>query len=341
MRTGAATIQGNPVLAKRAAGIFVLLACVGVLTNCLGISSAPSKTQAGTLALNRSALDFGSVTASSSKIMTVTATNSSEAAITIRGATVSTRSFSLAGPSLPLTIAAGQSAILSVEFSPSAPGTFKASLALGSDPGDGVTGISLSGTGTGVTQGQLGVSPTTLGAGRVIVGSSGVASGSLTASGASVTVTGAASSSSAFMIGGLSFPVTIQAGQSVPFMVTFSPQATGAASGTLTFTSNAQPSATVESLLGTGAAAPTHVVNLFWNASAAPDTVGYNIYRAAFGGSCGSFAKINPALNTSTLYSDGTVAGGASYCYATSAVTSSNQESAYSNIVANVQIPAP
>ena len=68
---------------------------------------------------------------------------------------------------------------------------------------------------------------------------------------------------------------------------------------------------------------------------------GYNIYRAVYTGSCGSFSKINSVLNTTTLYTDSAVVDGTSYCYATTAVDSSNQESAYSNIASNVQIPAP
>jgi fibronectin type 3 domain-containing protein len=45
-------------------------------------------------------------------------------------------------------------------------------------------------------------------------------------------------------------------------------------------------------------------------------------------------------LNTSTSYTDSVVVNGTSYCYAATAVDSSNQESGYSNIASNVQIPA-
>jgi hypothetical protein len=187
----------------------------------------------------------------------------------------------------------------------------------------------------------LGVAPTTLGIGSVVVGTSGNASASLTASGGDVTVTGAGSSNAAFSLSGLSLPVTIPAGQSVQFTVTFSPQTTGAASGTLTFNSNAQPSTTAEALTGTGTAAPVHSVNLSWNASSSPGISGYNIYRAVFAGSCGSYSRINPSLNVGTSYSDSDVTDGTDYCYATTAVNSSDEESAYSNIVSDVQIPAP
>jgi len=122
--------------------------------------------------------------------------------------------------------------------------------------------------------------------------------------------------------------------------VTFSPQTTGAVGATLTFGSNAQPSTTSETLSGTGTPAPTHTVNLSWNASTSSNISGYNVYRAVYVSSCGSFSKINSTLNTGTLYTDSAVTDGTSYCYATTAVNSSNEESGYSNIASNVQIPA-
>jgi fibronectin type 3 domain-containing protein len=84
-----------------------------------------------------------------------------------------------------------------------------------------------------------------------------------------------------------------------------------------------------------------HSVSLSWSASTSSDVSGYNIYRAAYTDSCGAFAKINSSLNTSTSYTDSAVTNGASYCYATTALNTSNEESAYSNVVSNVQIPSP
>jgi len=135
--------------------------------------------------------------------------------------------------------------------------------------------------------------------------------------------------------------LTIPAGQSASFTVTFSPQVTGAASASLTFTSNAQTTTTTETLSGTGTPPPVHTVSLSWNASTSPNISGYNIYRAVYTTSCGSFSKINSALNATTLYTDAVVTDGTAYCYATTAVNSSNEESGYSNIASDVQIPAP
>jgi fibronectin type 3 domain-containing protein len=79
---------------------------------------------------------------------------------------------------------------------------------------------------------------------------------------------------------------------------------------------------------------------LSWIASTSANISGYNIYRAIYVGSCGGFSKINGAtLNTGTIYTDSVVTNGTNYCYATTAVDSTNAESAYSNIVSNVQIP--
>jgi hypothetical protein len=187
---------------------------------------------------------------------------------------------------------------------------------------------------------QLSVTPATLALGSVADGSSATASGTLTASGGSVTLTGATSNSTMFAVGGLSLPTTVAAGQSVPFSVTFSPHVAGNASALLTFTSNAQPSTVTQSLSGSGTAAGTHSVNLSWNPSNSSGISGYNVYRAAYSASCGSFSRINAVVNTGTLYTDSAVANGGSYCYAATTIDSSNQESGYSNIVSNVQIPA-
>jgi hypothetical protein len=45
--------------------------------------------------------------------------------------------------------------------------------------------------------------------------------------------------------------------------------------------------------------------------------------------------------NTSTLYTDSSVVDGTSYCYASTALNTNNEESGYSNIVSNIQIPQP
>jgi hypothetical protein len=264
--------------------------------------------------------------------------SASGASVTVTAASTNNSAFTLSGLSLPVTIPAGQSVPFTITFHPTSVGSASATLTVTSNAQPTTSTETLTGTGTAVS-GQLSVSPSTLAVGNVVDGSSGTASGSLNASGSSVTITAASTNNSVFAISGLSLPVTIPAGQSVPFTITFSPTAVGSVSATLTVTSDAQPSTSTETLTGTGTAASTHSVSLSWNASASPNILGYNIYRAVYTTSCGSYTKVNSVLNTSTLYTDSTVANGSSYCYAATAVDTSNEESGYSNIVNNVQIP--
>jgi hypothetical protein len=297
----------------------------------------------GKLTASPTSIAFGSIAVgSTSTILTTTITNTGNATITFTSNAISA-SFSFGGIGTCNdpggTLAPSASCTFSAKFAPTAAGTINGSMTIGSNASNPTVTVPLSGTGTTATTGTLAASPTAMGLGSVVVGTSGTASGSLTASGASVTVNAVSSNNSAFSVGGLSLPITIPAGQKAAFTVTFSPQTTGAATAAFTFTSNAQSSTTVETLTGTGMPTPVHTVNLSWNASTSSGIVGYNVYRAPYTSSCGAYAKVNSVPNTGTLYTDAVVADGTNYCYATTAVDSSNRESGDSNIVLNVQIP--
>jgi fibronectin type 3 domain-containing protein len=131
-------------------------------------------------------------------------------------------------------------------------------------------------------------------------------------------------------------PGTIAAGQSLSFTVTFTPQASGATSASLSFASNASNSPAVQSMTGTGTAQIQHTVDLSWTASAG--AVGYNIYRGTVSG--GPYTIINSSLDATTTYIDSTVVSGQTYYYVTTAVNSDSQESGYSN-QAQAIIPNP
>ena len=184
----------------------------------------------------------------------------------------------------------------------------------------------------------MSVVPTSIDFGNVTVGTQATQTGTLNATVAAVTVSSGIVKGAAFSLSGLSFPVTIPAGQQVQFSVTFTPSANGVASGTVTFTSDAANSPTIESLTGTGAAPRQHSVSLSWTASISQGVIGYNIHRGVKSG--GPYSKINTVLNASTVYTDTSVVDGQTYFYVTTAVNSSNQESIYSN-QAQAVIPGP
>ncbi len=295
----------------------------------------------GAVGSNPTSLDFGTVTVGSKQVLSETVTNTGGSTLTISQVGVSGTGFSVSGISTPATLIAGQSATFSVTFTPLSAANASGSVTVTSTGANPTLTIPLTGTGTATT-GSLTASPSPIAIGSVVAGTSGSSTGSLTASGANVTVTAANSSNSRFVISGLSLPVTIVAGKSASFTVTYSPIVAGADSATLTFTSNAQPSTTTDTATGTGTAAPSHSVNLSWSASTSTGVSGYNIYRAIYTTSCGAYSKINGSTpDTLTTYTDASVTDGTNYCYATTAVNSSNEESGYSNIVSDVQIPPP
>src|SRR6202044_104881 len=108
--------------------------------------------------------------------------------------------------------------------------------------------------------------PASLNFGDVNVGATGTEAITLSATGASVTVSSDSSSKSQFVLQAVSLAFTIAAGMSSSFNVAFKPTGSGTVSGSLSFTSNAASSQTLESLTGIGTAT-AYTVNLSWNAS--------------------------------------------------------------------------
>jgi len=316
-------------------GALVIAAGLPLLIGCQGL--APSASKAGaTLSASSSPLSFGSVQNGKSSSLTESLTNASAEAVTISAATVSGAGFSLSGLSLPITLSSNQSVTFTLTFSPSAPGSASGMLAVVSTAANSPLDIPLSGTAK--AQGQLSVSPPTLNFGNVAVGAHSSLNGTLTATGSSLTISAASFDSNEFALSGISLPATLTAGQTTPFTVTFNPAASGTASATLSFSSDAANSPTAQALTGDGTGAPQHSVDLAWDASTGPDVVGYYVYRGGVSG--GPYAKVSSALDSSTTYTDNTVASGQTYYYVTTAVNGSGTESAYSNQVRAV-IPTP
>jgi hypothetical protein len=325
-----------PTVAGAANG--TLSVTVSGATSSVDIALSGTGYTPATLTATPASVAFGNVQTGQNSTQTETVKNTGGSNATISLATVSGTGFSISGITAPLTLTPGQSAAFNVTFAPQTVGNFSGSVAITSNASNPSLTISLSGSGTAPSSGQLSVSPATISVGNVTVGTSGSQTGTLNATGASVTVSAASVGSSEFVISGLAFPVTIAAGQSATFTVTFTPQTSGLASVSASFTSDASNSPAGATLTGTGVAAPIHTVNLSWNASTSQDVIGYNIYRRT--GTTGSYTQINPVLNATTTYVDTSVTDGQTYYYETTAVNSDNEESARSS-VATAVIPPP
>jgi hypothetical protein len=302
--------------------------------NTTTVSLSAGAPTAGYISPSATALNFGNTLVGTSLTSSVTLTNSGGSSVSISQAAVSGSGFSLSNFPGPLALAAGQSTTLSVIFTPTVSGSSSGTLTVASNASDPAISVALSGNGTSV--GQLSLSPASLSFGAIDIGTTESLSGTITASGASITISSISSTSSQFNLGGLTLPVTIAAGQSAPFSITFAPQTSGAASGSFSFVSNASNSPSTESVSGTGQTVQ-HTVALSWNASTS-SVSGYNVYRSA--AASGPYSKLDSSLDPATSYSDSTVQSGQTYYYVTTAVDSAGLESGYSNQVA-VQVPTP
>ena len=185
-----------------------------------------------------------------------------------------------------------------------------------------------------VPAGALAVEPAKVDFGKVTVGTRKDQIGILTAGDSSITVTSADWTGDGYSVSGIAFPLTVPAGQSVPFKITFEPHRSGAAAGKITFQSDATnvPNAAFK---GHGTQTSAHSVTLSWRATAA-SILGYNIYRGA--ASAGPFSKINSSPLPKPTFTDASVVGGTTYFYMTTAVSKNGRESKYSNRV-QVSIP--
>ena len=319
----------------------LILSAASLLTGCGGgqtaSSTAPGKVGAdpGQLVISLSPSNFGNVAVGSSSAHTGTLTAGSSS-VTISSVNGSGSGFSISGISYPTTLAAGERLSFTVIFAPQSAGAVSELISFISDAANSPTSRALTGTGTapsgngGSTAGQLSLSLSPSNFGSVTIGSSTAKTGTLSAGSSAVTVMSGSGTGSGFSLSGISFPVTIAAGHSISFALTFSPQSAGAVSGNVSFVSDAMNSPTSEAVTGTGtAASEMHSVSLFWSPSPS-EVVGYNVYRGTAPG--GPYpAKLTSTPQPTTSLIDNAVMGGTTYYYVATSVDDNSVESVYSD----------
>src|SRR5580692_11648 len=130
----------------KAIGALLLFTCMLVMAGCQGVSAgAPSQSQPGDLILASTNLDFGSVPAGTTKTLSATATNNGSVSVTVNQVFISTPYFTMTTPSLPVTVAAGQSTPITIAFTPNTTGSFSAMATIGSDGSDPSMNLMLTG----------------------------------------------------------------------------------------------------------------------------------------------------------------------------------------------------
>ena len=309
-----------------------------IVAGCISLSSLDARAATQQLTCSPSVVAFGRVKIGASKTEIITFTNRGKTRLKILAIALHGQEFSTHQLTLPFTLAAGKSISVNLKFRPTAVGRREAKSTATSNASNPTLDFEIMGTGEAsrapAAKGTLTVAPASLNFGDVPVGTTETRSIRMSASGASVILSSHASSSSEFVLDGISLPLTIAAGESVSFNVAFTPKRSGTQSGTLSFVSNASDAKTSERLSGTGSAT-AYSVNLYWNASS--DVSGYNVYRST--SPSGAYAKLNSRLDANTAYTDGTVVSGQTYYYEATSVNARGTESARSTPPVEAKVP--
>lgn len=204
-----------------------------------------------TLSANPASVSFTGVTVGSSGSSSVTITNSGNTSLTISQVSVNAKDFAASGISTPLTLSAGQNAVMNVSFKPTASEQISGNISVASSQGASAV-IPVAGGGV---QAALTVTPSSVNFGNVSVGSPNSQTIQLTNSGTGVlTISQASVTGAGYSTSALSLPVSLNPNQATTFNVQFAPASAGSASGSVSVVSNAPNSPAVIGLSGTGVA---------------------------------------------------------------------------------------
>jgi Domain of unknown function (DUF4082)/Abnormal spindle-like microcephaly-assoc'd, ASPM-SPD-2-Hydin len=273
-------------------------------------------------------ISFGNVTLGVSNTQTLTVRDSGNANLIVSQATIVGTGFSMSGPTLPVTVAPGQSAAFTVRYAPGTAGSSTGTMSIGSNAPQSPLVVPLSGAGVSQSL-QLSANPSSLAFGNVTEGTSGKESVTLTNTGnAAVSVSKLTPSGTYFSVGGLVTPVTLAPGQTASFSAVFAPTTTGTFTGSISVASTATNSPLSIPLSGSGIANTTHKAVLSWTPSTSVVS-GYNVYRGSQKG--GPYTKITSSLVPGSTYTDLNVQAGLTYYYVVTSVESNGMESTYSS----------
>lgn len=273
--------------------LVVLTLALSVAANGQGVVT-PS-----TLSFSPSSANFGSVITGTSQALSVTIKNTGRVGVTISGESIHATGFSLSGLTIPRTIAAGTSVVLSVRFAPASTGLFSGYISF---TGNFTTGsVQYPVSGTGVKPGTISATPSSASFGTVATGTTNSQTVQLKNTGGStLTISSAAVSGTGFKISGITVPLTLAAAQTKSFTVSFGPTASGSVTGSVTIRSNASNPTYTMALSGTGGSA-TRTISL--------STSSLNFGNEVVGGSIPLGVAVKNTGNSSLTISQVGIAG--------------------------------
>ena len=281
--------KGTITITSNAAGSPSLVALSG--TGTTGATAAALTVTPTTIA-------FGSVAVGSEQTQTVHVENTGNETATISKLTISGTGVSVSGMTAPATLAAGQTANLTVTYKPVAAGTLTASLAIASNATDTNVVVGINATATSST---LAATPSSVSFGNVAVGSDTTQTIRLQNIGTSqVTISAITASVSSIAISGVTLPIKLASGTSATLTAGYKPTAAGSVTGKITVTSNAVGSPTIVDLSATAAAAAVQLT---------PSASSLSFGNVTVGSSGTSQLTVKSTGNTNVTISKVTVSG--------------------------------
>ena len=343
------TVNGFPGAVTLAAGQSLPLTAsfapttTGTVAGSLSVASTATNSPAtislsGTgvqpqISVIPSSISFGTVTVGVTNTQTITVRNPGTATLSVTQASLSGAGFTLSGLALPLAVPPGSSSSFNMAFAPAAANGYSGSLTLISNTPNSPLVIPFTGTGISSVL-QLSASPASLSFGSLTTGTSATQSVTVTNTGnSSVSISQFSASGTGYTTSAVALPLSLAAGQSTSFSVTFAPTLTGSLSGSVTVVSNAASSPLIVSLSGSATAPTSHMVSLSWAPSSTTYS-GFNVYRGTTSG--GPYTRVDSSMVPSTTYTDTTVASGQTYYYVATQLDTSGAESGYSSEVSAV-----
>lgn len=274
---------------------------------------------------------FGSVAVGSTNSQTIQLKNAGTSPLSISAITAIGTGFSVSGLKLPLALAVGTTANLTLAFAPKSAGAVTGSATITGN----FTTVSVPTSGTGVaTTASLSASATTESFGNVTVGTSDSATVSLTNTGnASVTISSVTSGVTGVTASG-GTNVILSPGQSTSVALKFAPTKAGAVSGNVVVASTAKNSPIDIAVSGDGVAASAHTVTLNWGKSPTATVTGYDVFRGTVSG--GPYTQIGSTSSSVLDYSDTTVQANVEYFYVVTSVAAGEQSSYSSQVAVSV-----
>jgi hypothetical protein len=307
------------------------------------VSASDPKSQSK-IVLVPNAVDFSNVALGQKNTQTIRISNEDAATIQVKSIRVTHggNGFDISGLTFPLSLDPRASRTFNVEFAPKSAGPATATVTIASSLPVNVT-FNVKGIGAKNLL-KLQTNPASINFGNLAVKGKAQHTVVISNTGNSkVSVDKVALSGAGFALSQLPATFELEPQQEASFLVTFNPQAKGAASGSLQFFSKDLSAPLTVPLTGAGVdstSSPSdssHTVSLTWDAS--PGTIkGYNVYRSEV--SDGPFTQLTASPTPNLDYVDTNVASGQEYFYVVTAVNNGGHESTHSQEI-SVIIPNP